>query len=89
MTDEQVAAVVHMTLHERLGEGTPWTVRSLAQVTGVSKDRVHRIWRTFGLPHRQQHFKRSTDAFFLERVRDIVGPDLHPPSMVPRTAEAR
>jgi hypothetical protein len=41
---------------------------------------VHRIWRAFGLqPHRQKHFKLSTDPFFVEKVRDIVGLYLNPP----------
>ena len=36
--------------------------------------------RAFGLePHRQRHFKLSTDPFFVEKVRDIVGLYLHPP----------
>ena len=58
---------------------TPWTVRSMAQAAGVSKDTVHRIWRAFGLqPHRQTHFKRSTGPFFVEKVRDIIGLYLNP-----------
>src|SRR4030065_653189 len=41
---------------------------------------VHRIWQAFGLqPHRQRHFKLSTDPFFVEKVRDIVGLYLQPP----------
>ncbi len=80
--DEQVAAVVYKTLHEPPQDETPWTVRSMAEAAGVSKDTVHRIWRTFGLqPHRQKHCKRSTDPFFVEQVRDLVGVYLHPPSM--------
>ncbi len=78
--DEQVAEVVYKTLKERPNEATQWTVRSMAQATGVSKDTVHRIWRAFGLqPHRQAHFKLSTDPFFVEKVRDIVGLYLNPP----------
>jgi putative transposase len=30
-------------------------------------------------PHRQEHFKLSTDPFFVEKVRDIVGLYLNPP----------
>ena len=30
-------------------------------------------------PHRQKHFKLSTDPFFVEKVRDIVGLYLNPP----------
>ncbi len=41
---------------------------------------MHRIWQIFGLePHRQPHFKLSTDPFFVEKVRDIVGLYLNPP----------
>jgi putative transposase len=46
----------------------------------VSKSTVHRIWQALGLePHRQKHFKLSTDPFFVEKVRDIVGLYLNPP----------
>lgn len=35
---------------------------------------MHRIWQAFGLqPHRQKQFKLSSDPFFVEKVRDIVG----------------
>ncbi len=78
--DAQVAAVVYKTLHEQPADETRWTVRSMAEASGVSKDTVHRIWRTFGLqPHRQKKFKLSTDPFFVEKVRDIVGLYLNPP----------
>ena len=30
-------------------------------------------------PHRQKHFKLSTDPFFVEKVHDIVGLYLNPP----------
>src|SRR5258708_35326924 len=53
--------------------------RSQARL-GFPNPRVHRIWRAFGLePHRQRHFKLSTDPFFVEKVRDIAGLYLHPP----------
>ena len=48
--------------------------------TRLSKSTVHRIWRAFGLqPHRSKSFKLSTDPFFVEKVRDIVGLYLNPP----------
>ena len=78
--DEQVAEVVYKTLKEHPEDETQWTVRSMAVASGVSKDAVHRIWRAFGLqPHRHKHFKLSTDPFFVEKVRDIVGLYLNPP----------
>ena len=46
----------------------------------MSKSTVHRVWNAFGIqPHRQKHFKLSTDPFFVEKVRDIVGLYLNPP----------
>ncbi len=52
----------------------------MAEQTRISKSTVHRIWQIFGLePHRQRHFKLSTDPFFVEKVRDIVGLYLNPP----------
>ena len=52
----------------------------MADTTGVSKSTVHRIWTAFNIqPHRQKHFKLSTDPFFAEKVRDIVGLYLNPP----------
>jgi len=57
-----------------------WTIRQIAEETRVSKSTVQRIWQAFGLaPHRQKHFKLSTDPFFVEKVRDIVGLYLNSP----------
>ena len=78
--DEQVAEVVYKTLKTKPEDETQWSVRSMGAETGLSKDAVHRIWRTFGLqPHRQNHFKLSTDPFFVDKVRDIVGLYMNPP----------
>ena len=57
-----------------------WSIRHIADETGVSKSTVHRIWQAFCLqPHRQKQFKLSSDPFFVEKVRDIVGLYLNPP----------
>ena len=78
--DEKVAEVVQRTLHSRPAHRTHWTVRSLASECGLSRESVRRIWQAFGLqPHRQRHFKLSTDPFFVDKVRDIVGLYLRPP----------
>lgn len=80
VSDEAVARVVRKTLSTKPRDGTHWTIRSVAQETHVSRPTVHRIWQAFGLqPHRQRHFKLSTDPFFVEKVRDIVGLYLAPP----------
>jgi putative transposase len=80
ISDEQVANLIRQTLKTKPKDGTHWTCRSLAAETKISRATVHRIWRAFGLqPHRQKHFKLSTDPFFVEKVRDIVGLYLNPP----------
>jgi len=80
ISDERVARLVRKTLETKPKDGTHWSIRQIAAETHVSKSTVHRIWQAFGLePHRQKHFKLSTDPFFVEKVRDIVGLYLNPP----------
>src|SRR5258706_10913360 len=78
--DEQVATLVRKTIKKQPRDGTHWSCRSLAAETKLSKSTVQRVWQAFGLqPHRQKHFKLSTDPFFVEKVRDVVGLYLNPP----------
>jgi putative transposase len=78
--DEQIATLVRKTVKQQPRDGTHWSCRSIAAETKLSKSTVHRVWTAFGLqPHRQKHFKLSTDPFFVEKVRDIVGLYLNPP----------
>jgi len=80
ISDEEVAMLVRKTIETKPEDGTHWTIRTAAKDTKLSRPTVHRIWRAFGLqPHRQRHFKLSTDPFFVEKVRDIVGLYLNPP----------
>lgn len=80
ISDEQVAELIHKTLQTKPEGCTHWTTRSIANETQISRPTVQRIWNAFGLqPHRQRHFKISTDLFFVEKVRDIVGLYLNPP----------
>ena len=80
IADEKIAQLVKKTLKNKPKSATHWTVRSMAVEVGVSKSTVQRVWNTFGLqPHRQKHFKLSTDPFFVEKLRDIVALYLNPP----------
>jgi len=80
ISDEQVAQLIRRTLKTKPRDATHWTVRSIAGETRFSKSTVQRIWRAFDLqPHRQRHFSLSTDPFFIEKVRDIIGLYLNPP----------
>ncbi len=79
--DERLAGLINTTLHTKPVDGsTHWSVRAVAEETGISKTSVHRYFKMFGLqPHRSEHFKLSTDAFFIEKLRDVVGLYLSPP----------
>jgi len=78
--DEQIAALLKRTLSRPPTTGTHWSVRQAAQASGISKSTVHRLFQAFALqPHRTRSFKLSTDPFFIEKVRDIVGLYLNPP----------
>ncbi|MDE3051702.1 MAG: IS630 family transposase [Nitrospirota bacterium] len=79
-TDEELAVLITKTLRTKPPASTHWSCRTMADATGIPKSTVHRVWQAFGLqPHRQRTFKLSTDPFFVEKVRDIVGLYLNPP----------
>ena len=78
--DDQIARLIRKTLKTKPKDQTHWTCRSIAKETKLSKSTVQRVWKAFSIqPHRQKHFKLSTDPFFVEKVRDIVGLYLDPP----------
>lgn len=80
ISDETVATLIRRTLKTKPKDATHWSVRGIADKARLSKSTVQRIWRAFGLqPHRQRHFNLSTDPFFVEKVRDIIGLYLNPP----------
>jgi transposase len=80
ITDEQVAEVVRKTLHEKPGDATHWSLRSMERESGISRSSVNAIWKAFNLqPHRSETFKLSKDPRFVEKVRDIAGLYMSPP----------
>ena len=81
LDDARIARLIATTLNERPREATHWSTRLLATKLGVSQSTVSRAWRAFGLqPHRAETFKLSTDPLFIDKVRDIVGLYLNPPT---------
>ena len=55
-------------------------MRTIAAETAISPTSVHRYFKLPGLqPHRSESFKLSTDPFFIEKLRDVVGSYLSPP----------
>jgi transposase len=81
LDDARIERLIVTTLNERPREATHWSTRLLATKLGVSQSTVSRAWRAFGLqPHRVETFKLSTDPLFIDKVRDIVGLYLNPPT---------
>jgi len=80
LADERVEEIIRLTLESRPIGSTHWSTRKLAKVSEVSQSSISRVWRAFQLkPHRSRTFTLSTDAFFVEKVRDIVGLYMSPP----------
>ena len=80
ITDVQVERAVTRTLESKPENATHWSTRGLAGELGLSQTAVSRIWRSFGLkPHLRETFELSTDPFFVEKVRDVVGLYMAPP----------
>src|SRR5436853_1928698 len=70
----KVKRIVEATLHTTPKAATHWSVRTMAQVHGVSPATVQRIWDANGLqPHRTRTFKLAKDKQFVEKLNDVVG----------------
>ena len=79
--DAKIEQLIAMTLNERPSEATHWSTRLLARKLKMSQSTVSRVWRAFGLqPHRSETFKLSADPLFIDKVRDIVGLYMNPPT---------
>jgi transposase len=81
ISDEDVEAVIVKTLETTPPGETHWSTRTMAAKAGMSHTTVGRIWRTFGLkPHVTESFKISPDPQLIEKIRDVVGLYMHPPT---------
>ena len=79
ITGAKVEEAVTRTLESLPAAATHWRTRSLVSQVGLSQSAVVRVWNAFGLqPHRSETFKISTDPFFVEKVRDVVGLYVNP-----------
>ena len=81
ITARKRAQVVALTLKQPRPGHTHWTTRDLAREVQLSHMTVHRIWRGHALqPHRVETFKFTTDPNAEDKIRDIVGLYLNPPT---------
>ncbi len=79
-TDADRVRVVETACTKTPEAETHWSVRSLAGVTGVGRETVHRLLKRADLkPHRVGTFSRSNDPDFVAKLIDVVGLYLDPP----------
>jgi len=81
ITARKRAQVVAKTLKPPGAGLTHWSARDLAAAVGVSHTTVHRIWKAHDLqPHRIETFKFSTDPDAEDKIHDVVGLYMNPPT---------
>ena len=80
ITPKLQAKVLEATRRKPIDGSTHWSCRKLAEHLGISKDAVHRIWRTAGIrPHRLERYMASDDPDFEKKAAAIIGLYLNPP----------
>lgn len=78
--DRMIPLIIETTTQKKPAHATHWSTRTLAQVLGIDKSMVQRVWHANGLkPHLAKTFKVSRDTKFIEKVVDVVGLYLNPP----------
>lgn len=81
LTEAKSARIVALTLKAPPAGLSHWSTREIADRVGVSHSTVHKIWRAHALqPHRVETFKFTTDPNAEEKIRDVVGLYLNPPT---------
>jgi len=69
LSEADVDRVLGLTLESTPANTTRWSTRSLAEVSGLSRASVHRIWRAFSLqPHRAEAFRLLRESLLVDRV---------------------
>lgn len=73
-TTEEVRRIVEATRMQFPDKARRWSIRNMAQATGISRSTIQRIWKSYGLrPHRADSFKFFHDERFYAKCSDIVG----------------
>ena len=76
-----IKRVLDLTTQTVPEEATHWSVQLMAECAGITTWQVRQIWKAADLkPHRLKTFKISNDPDFAEKVVDIVGLYMNPPS---------
>ena len=78
---ETVERVVQLAMSPPPAGRSRWTTRLLGKAVGLSRGCVSKLLRKHGLkPHLVRTYKVSRDPAFVEKVEDVVGLYLNPPT---------
>jgi transposase len=74
------ARIVRKTQQKPSDGSTHWSCRKMAEVLGLSKSTVQRVWAQTRLkPHRLDRYMASNDPDFEKKAADIIGLYMKPP----------
>lgn len=80
LTGEKASEVIDRTLNTTPANVTRWTEQAMADVTGLPKWTIRRMWTAFGVhPQPWTMLQLCNDRRFMEKVRDVAGLYLSPP----------
>jgi len=80
ITDDKIEKLIVKTLEESPVDATHWSTRSMAKATGMSQTRSASSGGRSGCSRTGRTVSSwSTDPFFIDKVRDVVGLYLDPP----------
>lgn len=81
LDEKTVREILFLTTQRIPKEATHWSTRLMARYAGVTQWQVRNVWAAADLkPHRLKSFKMSNDPEFAEKVIDVVGLYLNPPT---------
>ena len=83
VTGEKVAQVIDWSLNTKPAGAAHWTVRAMAERTGLPEATIRRMWGALGVhPRPWKMLELSASPLFVAKVRGIVGLYLSPPDRV-------